>query len=94
MVGGVQSTSETGTGAGDFTPRLVDQFFRRWFWYALPVVLLMAVGVRASQNVQEPFISSGTLSASENPLRRDAGSSRDLDRSVRAASERIRAPHQ
>ena len=68
MAGGVQSTSETGTGAGDFTARLVDQFFRRWFWYALPVVLLMAVGVRASQNVQEPFISSGTLSASENPL--------------------------
>lgn len=48
--------------------RLVDQFFRRWYFYLLPVVLLVGLGVRAASNVNEEFVSNGVLSASANPL--------------------------
>ncbi|MET0911643.1 MAG: hypothetical protein ABWZ99_19410 [Ilumatobacteraceae bacterium] len=68
MVGG--SITDGGTTAQnvDFSARLVDQFFRRWFFYVLPVVLLVLVGVRAANNVTADFSSQGTLSASANPL--------------------------
>ena len=63
-----QEDREPTPADGDLTARLVDQFFRRWIWYVIPVVLLSAVGVRAAGNVAEPYEASGTLSASANPL--------------------------
>ena len=54
--------------SSDFTLRMADQFFRRWFWFILPVVLLAAIGVRAVGNVSDQYVSAGTLNASENPL--------------------------
>ena len=68
MVGGATVLDERRARNIDFTPRLVDQFFRRWIWYVLPVVLLAIVGVRAASNVSQDFVSRGTLSASSNPL--------------------------
>ena len=68
MVGG--SIPEGGTSAqtADLSTRLIEQFFRRWFLYSIPVVLLVVVGVRAANNVSAEFSSRGTLSASANPL--------------------------
>ena len=68
MAGGFETHYETGSAGSDFSVRLVDQFFRRWFWYVLPVVLLAFVGVRAANNVSQQYVSKGTFSASENPL--------------------------
>jgi hypothetical protein len=68
MAGGIEPQYDAAATGTDFSVRLVDQFFRRWFWYVLPVLLLALVGVRAANNVGQQFTSSGTLSASENPL--------------------------
>jgi hypothetical protein len=60
--------SDGTTNGGDFSARLIDQFFRRWFFFVLPVIVFAAVGVRSSGNVSEEYETRGTLSASSNPL--------------------------
>jgi hypothetical protein len=53
--------------SSDFTERLVDGFFRRWFLYLLPVVLLTAVGVNSARTMTGEFESYARLSATVNP---------------------------
>lgn len=48
--------------------RVVDQGFRRWLLYLLPVVLMLGVGVRAAQAKTPEFQSAGRMSATSNPL--------------------------
>ncbi len=55
-------------GSGDLAERLVDQFFRRWWLFALPLVLIAFVGVYVASGVTGDFVSRGRLSASANPL--------------------------
>jgi len=51
----------------DFTERLVDGFFRRWFLYAIPVVLFAGIGATSAQRIEGDFDSYGRLSVSANP---------------------------
>ena len=55
------------SSGGDFSERLVESFFRRWFLYLAPVVLLAAVGVRSASGLEGEFESSARLSATSNP---------------------------
>lgn len=55
-------------GSSDLAMRLVDEFFRRAFWYILPVVLFAGIGVLLAGRAAEQYVSTGTLSVSVNPL--------------------------
>jgi hypothetical protein len=68
MAGEYASQVEPNVDNVDFSARMIDQFFRRWFWYVLPILLLGVVGLRAAGNVTGNYVSKGTLSASANPL--------------------------
>lgn len=52
----------------DFSARLIDNLFRRFFRYALPVVAIAGIGVYTASTANAEYVSSGTLSASSNPL--------------------------
>jgi hypothetical protein len=52
----------------DFSRRLADNFFRRWFWFVLPVLLLGGYGLTTALDAESEYRTSGTLSASANPL--------------------------
>ena len=52
---------------GDFSERLVDGFFRRWFLYMVPIALFAAAGVYSAGNLTGDFASYTRLSASSNP---------------------------
>lgn len=56
------------TRAQAFWWRLGDNFFRRIVWYALPVVAFAALGVVQAGRTLELYQSSGTLTATSNPL--------------------------
>lgn len=64
MSGGMETQARTGT----LTERLFDQFFRRWWLFLLPVVIIGAVGVYVASGFSGEFVSKGRLSASANPL--------------------------
>ena len=65
--GPMTSPDVSTSSGGDFTERLVEAFFRRWFLYLVPVVLLAAVGVRSASGLEGEFESSARLSATSNP---------------------------
>ena len=48
--------------------RLSDNFFRHLLWYLLPVLALGALGVSQAANTPQLYRSTGTISASTNPL--------------------------
>jgi uncharacterized protein involved in exopolysaccharide biosynthesis len=52
----------------EFSRRLADNFFRRWFWFVLPVVLIGGYGSISALDTESEYRTSGTLSASTNPL--------------------------
>jgi len=52
----------------DFPARLVDNFFRRWFWMLIVIAPFAALGVLSAMKVQDEFVARGSLSASANPL--------------------------
>lgn len=54
--------------AAAFWWRLLDNLFRRIVWFLLPVLALTAVGVMQAGKTLELFESSGTMSATSNPL--------------------------
>ena len=60
--------SQQRTRASAFRRRLAENFFRRFWWYLLPVVVMTAIGVMQAGNTIELYRSTGTLSASSNPL--------------------------
>jgi uncharacterized protein involved in exopolysaccharide biosynthesis len=47
---------------------MVDNLFRRFFRYALPVVAFAGIGVYTASTANAEYVASGTLSASSNPL--------------------------
>ena len=51
----------------DFSERLIDGFFRRWFLYAIPVVLFAGVGAASAQRITGEYSSYLRMSASTNP---------------------------
>lgn len=53
--------------SSDLSERLVDGFFRRWFLYLIPIVLLTAVGVNSAGAITGEFVSYARLSATANP---------------------------
>lgn len=61
-------SESTGGRSSAFWWRLVDNAFRRFVWYALPIVILTGVGVLQASNTIELYESTATLSASSNPL--------------------------
>lgn len=54
--------------AGNLTERLFDQFFRRWWIFVLPVLLIGMIGIYVASGVTGEYVSRGRLSASANPL--------------------------
>ncbi|MEQ9163429.1 MAG: hypothetical protein RLN74_12005, partial [Ilumatobacter fluminis] len=48
--------------------RLTDNLFRRLVWFLLPVLLLTGLGIYRAATTTDLYRSSGTLSASSNPL--------------------------
>jgi hypothetical protein len=61
------SASRDHPTSSDFSERLIDGFFRRWFLYLAPVVLLTAVGVDSARGITGEYQSSARLSATTNP---------------------------
>ncbi len=55
-------------GGQAFWWRLSDNLFRRLFWFALPVIALTVLGVAQARDTLALYRSTGTLSASTNPL--------------------------
>jgi len=55
------------TPTSDFTERLVDGFFRRWFLYLIPVVLLAGLGIDTARTITGEYESYARLSATTNP---------------------------
>jgi hypothetical protein len=55
------------TSSNDFSERLVDGFFRRWYLYLIPVLLLTAVGVNNARTIVGDYVSYARLSATTNP---------------------------
>ena len=49
-----------------FALRLAENFFRRWYLYLLPIVLIAALGLRASSNITPSYESTAVLSAASN----------------------------
>ena len=48
--------------------RVVEQFFRRWPLYVLPLALMMAVGVVTALGTEPDYRAFASMSASANPL--------------------------
>jgi hypothetical protein len=55
-------------GPGDFTGRVVESFFRRWYLYVPLIALFAALGVYSASQLQGDFTSTGRLSATTNPF--------------------------
>ena len=55
-------------GTSDFSARLVDNFFRRWPLFLLPIALFMGIGVLTAARATPEYTVEATLSASSNPL--------------------------
>lgn len=53
--------------ASDFSERLVGGFFRRWFFYLIPILLFTAVGINSARSLTGEFASYARLSATTNP---------------------------
>jgi len=64
---GRRTASSNTTPTSDFTERLVDGFFRRWFLYVIPVVLFAGIGVDTAGTITGEFESNAILSATTNP---------------------------
>lgn len=47
---------------------MAENFFQRWFWIVLPIVLMAMIGVMMAQRVQPEYLASSTMSTSANPL--------------------------
>jgi hypothetical protein len=56
------------TGASDFTARVVESFFRRWYLYVPLVALFAGLGVVSASQLEGEFTSTGRLSATTNPF--------------------------
>ena len=48
--------------------RLADNFFRRWWLFLIPVLVMGVLGVRQASNTLELYRTTATLSVSTNPL--------------------------
>ena len=44
-----------------FVLRLLETFFRRWWLYMLPAVLLVAVGAQSVVTAKKEYVSKGVL---------------------------------
>ena len=53
--------------SGDFSERLVDGLFRRWFLYLIPVAVMAAVGVYAASSAAGVYESYARLDTASNP---------------------------
>lgn len=62
------SSSPDQEAQSDFSARLVDNFFDRWYLYLLPIVVFATIGVFSAREIQPEFVADATLSASANPL--------------------------
>jgi hypothetical protein len=68
MDGGPVSTNNSESPPeSDFTERLVNRFFRRWYLYVVPVALFVAMGMYSASNITSEFSSYARLSATANP---------------------------
>lgn len=61
----VDSRSE---GTSDFTERVVEAFFRRWYLYLLPIVVFGVLGVYSAGQIEAEYVSYGRLNATANPF--------------------------
>ncbi|MAT06292.1 MAG: hypothetical protein CL424_14740 [Acidimicrobiaceae bacterium] len=55
-------------GGHAFWWRLCDNFFRRWWLFLLPVIVLGALGVTQARSTLQLYRTTATLSVSTNPL--------------------------
>lgn len=63
------SESRIGRMSGvDFSRRLIDNFFRRWYLYLLPVLLFGVFGAYAALQVTDEYQSGSVVDVSRNPL--------------------------
>jgi hypothetical protein len=79
-------------GGQAFWWRLADNLFRHLVWFALPVLALAAIGLVQARGTLELYRSTGTLSASTNPLVPEqtiSGASAQFFESPAAATSRI-----
>jgi hypothetical protein len=68
MVSDSAGSARPGPGGSAFWWRLTDNLFRRLVWFLIPVVALTGLGVSQALNSVDLYSSTGTISASSNPL--------------------------
>ena len=63
-----ESTSLENRSAAAFWWRLVDNLFRRRFWFLLPILIFGGLGVLQASQTPELYVAGGRLTVASNPL--------------------------